>query len=231
MTFSHLREQCYHANRRLPALGLVDLTWGNVSVADGNKSVFAIKPSGVAYDEMTPRDIVIVDLEGRVVDGVLKPSSDTPTHALLLRSFPRAFSVVHTHSRHATAWAQAGRGIPLLGTTHADHFRHGIPVTRPLRADEIASDYELNTGRVIVETFQSIDPADVAAALVHGHGPFVWGGSVDAAVENAQVLEIIAQMARDTLALAPQAPALDPRLSEKHFLRKHGPQATYGQSA
>jgi L-ribulose-5-phosphate 4-epimerase len=231
MTHADIREQCWLANRRLPTLGLVDLTWGNVSVASADKSVFAIKPSGVAYDALTPRDIVIVNREGKRVDGTLNPSSDTPTHAILLREFPKAFAVVHTHSRHATAWAQSGRSIPCLGTTHADHFRHAIPVTRPLTPEEVAENYEHNTGQLIVETFRTLDPADVPAVLVHGHGPFVWGNSVDHAVENAQVLEIIAQMARDTFALVPDAPPLDTFLSEKHFTRKHGPKATYGQRA
>lgn len=225
-----IREQCVEANRRLPALGLVDLTFGNVSVAHPTEPVFAIKPSGVDYDALTPADIVIVGFDGATLEGSLRPSSDTPTHAHLLRGFPHAKSVVHTHSRHATSWAQAGLGIPCYGTTHADYFYGEIPVTRPMTPDEIAGAYELETGKVIVERFAALDPADVAAVLVHGHGPFAWGPTAAKAVETAQALEIVAEMAWKTRSINPAAVPLQQPLLDKHFLRKHGPSAYYGQS-
>jgi L-ribulose-5-phosphate 4-epimerase len=227
--WQEIREQCAEANRRLPTLGLVDLTFGNVSVAHPVEPVFAIKPSGVDYADLTPADIVIVGFDGATLEGKLRPSSDTPTHAHLLRSFPTAKSVVHTHSRHATSWAQAGLGIPCLGTTHADYFYGEVPVTRLLTPEEIAGDYELATGRVIVERFADLDPSEVSAVLVHGHGPFAWGPTAAKAVENAQALEIIAEMAWKTRSLNPAVPPLPPPLLDKHFRRKHGPGAYYGQ--
>ncbi len=228
--YQAIREECCEANRALPAIGLVDLTFGNVSVLDRDTGVFAIKPSGVAYEALQPDQMVIVDLDGQVVEGDLRFSSDTPTHAHLLREFPGVRSVVHTHSRHAVAFAQAGREITCFGTTHADYFHGPVPVTRHLTPEEIATSYEHHTGVVIVERFADIDPLAVPAVLVRGHGPFAWGPSAAKAVECAQALEIIAQMARDTLALDPEAYPLPTVLHDKHFLRKHGAGAYYGQS-
>ncbi len=227
--FDAIREECCAANAALPAAGLVDLTFGNVSVCDREAGVFAIKPSGVLYDKLTPAEMVVVDMDGKIVEGALRPSSDTPTHRRLFLAFAHARSIVHTHSRHAVAFAQAGREIPLLGTTHADYFRGAVPVTRALTAKEIGSDYEWETGNVVVERFASLDPAEMQAVLVRNHGPFTWGGSGAKAVENAIALEIIAQMALQSLALNPSAPAPARELVDKHFLRKHGPAAYYGQ--
>ena len=227
--FDAIREECCAANAALPAAGLVDLTFGNVSVCDREAGVFAIKPSGVLYDKLTPAEMVIVDMDGKIVEGALRPSSDTPTHRRLLLAFAHARSVVHTHSRHAVSFAQAGREIPLLGTTHADYFRGPVPVTRALTAKEIGSDYEWETGNVIVERFASLDPSDIPAVLVRNHGPFVWGASGEKAVETATALEIIAQMALHALQLDPAVPPPAAELVEKHFLRKHGPSAYYGQ--
>ncbi len=227
--FTAIREECCEANRALPASGLVDLTFGNVSVLDVEAGVLAIKPSGVSYAALRPENMVLVDLDGRVVEGDLRASSDTPTHRHLLRDFAGVRSVVHTHSRRAVAFAQAGREIPCLGTTHADYFHGPVPVTRALTPEEIESDYEWNTGAVIVETFAKIAPLDVPAVLVRGHGPFTWGASAAKAVENAVALEIIAQMARDALLLDPGADPLPQVLHDKHFRRKHGAGAYYGQ--
>ncbi|MDR1303940.1 MAG: L-ribulose-5-phosphate 4-epimerase AraD [Verrucomicrobiales bacterium] len=231
MNYQTLREECCEANRRLPALGLAALTFGNVSCLDRPRGVFAIKPSGVAYAALTARDIVILDLDGQVVDGRLRPSSDTPTHRRLFLAFNHIRAVAHTHSRHATAFAQARRAIPCLGTTHADYFHGAVPVTRPLTAAEIRGDYEWATGSVIVERFRKLDPAAVSGALVSGHGPFVWGGSGAAAVETAFALELVAGLARETLTLNPRAATVSAALRDKHFLRKHGAQAYYGQPA
>jgi L-ribulose-5-phosphate 4-epimerase len=227
--FQQLQEECWQANLRLPELGLIDLTFGNVSVADPERRVFAIKPSGVDYAALRVEDIVVLDYEGEVLAGELRPSSDTPTHRHLLRSFPGTRAVVHTHSRHAVAFAQAGRPIPCLGTTHADYFHGAVPVTRPMTPEEIATDYEWNTGAVIVERFADLDPAAIPAVLVRGHGPFVWGPSAIAAVETAQALEIIAHMALQTLQLDPEPAPFPTALLDKHFTRKHGPSAYYGQ--
>jgi L-ribulose-5-phosphate 4-epimerase len=229
--FSALRAECRQANLRLPELGLIDLTFGNVSVADPEAGVFAIKPSGVDYHALREEDIVVLDYEGQVICGSLRPSSDTPTHRHLLRAFPGIRAVVHTHSRHAVAFAQAGRPISCLGTTHADYFHGEVPVTRHLTPAEIAEDYEWHTGGVIVERFANLDPAAIPAVLVRGHGPFAWGPSAEKAVENAQALEIVAQMALQTLQLQPGASALPEELRDKHFLRKHGPAAYYGQKS
>lgn len=229
MTPTSLQEECCQMNRLLPGLGLVDLTFGNVSVLDRDSGVFAIKPSGVPYEALEPGDIVLVDLDGRQVGGELNPSSDTQTHRRLYQAFPGIRSVVHTHSRHAVAFAQAGRGIPCLGTTHADYFYGEVPVTRPMTSEEIQTAYEWETGNVIAERFQGLNPEHIPAVLVHGHGPFAWGPSGVKAVENAHALEIVAQMARDTLALCPEAPAISQVLLEKHFFRKHGRGASYGQ--
>jgi L-ribulose-5-phosphate 4-epimerase len=229
--YAQIREECCEANRQLRAIGLVDLTFGNVSVIDRASGVFAIKPSGVGYAELTPEMIVLVDLEGKVVEGKLRYSSDTPTHRRLFQAFTGASSIVHTHSRHATAFAQAGRPIPCLGTTHADYFYGEVPVTRPMTAKEIGGEYEWETGNVIAERFREINPDEMPAVLVHGHAPFVWGPSATKAVENAQALEIVAEMARKTLQINPQAEPLSPELLDKHFRRKHGAGAYYGQKA
>jgi L-ribulose-5-phosphate 4-epimerase len=227
--YSDIREECHAANKSLPSSGLVDLTFGNVSVCDRQAGVFAIKPSGVDYSAITPDDMVIVDFEGKVVEGALNPSSDTPTHRCLFLAFSEIRSVVHTHSRKAVAFAQAAREIPLLGTTHADYFRGAVPLTRALTPEEIASAYEWETGKVIVERFANINPNDIPAVLVRNHGPFTWGPSAAKAVENALALEIVADMAYHALTLASNAVSPALALSEKHFFRKHGATATYGQ--
>jgi L-ribulose-5-phosphate 4-epimerase len=231
MNHSSLREECCEANILLKRTGLVDLTFGNVSVIDRASGVMAIKPSGVPYERLTPADMVLLDLEGRVVEGSLNPSSDAPTHRRLLKAFPDAIrSVVHTHSRAAVSFAQAGSSIPCLGTTHADHFHGPVPVTRAMTEEEIRQAYEWETGGVILECFRELSPVDVPAVLVRGHGPFVWGTSGGKAVEYAQALELVAVMALDTLRLNPDIAPLDTRLLDKHFYRKHGPHATYGNS-
>lgn len=227
--FQSLREECLLANVALPATGLVDLTFGNVSVLDAEAGVFAIKPSGVPYDRLTPADIVLLDLDGNIVEGTLRPSSDTPTHRRLFRAFPGIRAIVHTHSRCAVAFAQAGREIPLLGTTHADYFNGPVPVTRAMTPEEVQDDYEWQTGNVIVETFAGLDPLAIPAVLVRNHGPFAWGTGGAKAVENAQALEIVAHMALQALSLNPAAPAPSQALIDKHFLRKHGAGAYYGQ--
>ena len=231
--YQDLKEECYEANLLLPHHRLIDLTFGNVSVADLARGVLAIKPSGVDYAHLRAEDIVVVDVErGGVVEGTLRFSSDTPTHRRLLQAFGGAGvrAVVHTHSRQATAWAQAGRAIPCLGTTHADYFYGEVPVTRPLSPGEIAGAYEWETGNVIVERFGGLDPLEVPAVLVHGHGPFTWGYDGKKAVETALALEIVAGMAFRTLQLNPAAAPLSRELLDKHFLRKHGPSAYYGQN-
>ncbi len=229
MSYRSIQEECYEANRSLPKLGLVDLTFGNVSVIDRAAGVFGIKPSGVDYSVLTPDDVVLIDLDGQQVGGAMRPSSDTPTHRRLFIAFESIHAVVHTHSRNAVAFAQAGRGIPCLGTTHADYFYGEVPITRPMTADEIATAYEWNTGEVIVERFRDLDPEQMSAVLVHGHGPFTWGPSGAKAVENAQALDIIAEMTRKALDLNPQATPISQALLDRHFLRKHGPGAYYGQ--
>jgi len=229
--YTELREECWAANRRLPELSLADLTFGNVSVIDRTAGVFAIKPSGVDYARLTPDDLVLLDLEGKIVEGKLRPSSDTPTHRRLLQAFSNIRAVVHTHSRNATAFAQAGHAIPCLGTTHANYFHGEVPVTRPMTAREVTSAYELETGNVIVEQFTPLDPDEAPAVLVHGHAPFVWGPSGSAAIETAQALEIVAEMARKTLQLNTAAEPISAHLLDKHFKRKHGGQAYYGQSS
>ena len=228
-SFTAIREEACEANRALGASGLVDLTFGNVSVLDRDAGVFAIKPSGVDYANLTPELMVLVDLAGKTVEGDLRPSSDTPTHGCLFRAIQGIRAVVHTHSRYATSFAQAAREIPVLGTTHADYFHGPIPVTRQLTAEEVAGDYELETGRVIVERFSGLDPLTVSAVLVRNHGPFAWGVSGPKALETAQALEIVAHMAWQTLALSPAAASLSHALRDKHFFRKHGSTAYYGQ--
>lgn len=232
MNYQDIREECCEANWALPKTGLVDLTFGNVSVLDANAGVFAIKPSGVDYAALRPEDMVIVDLKGEVVDGKLRYSSDTPTHRRLFLAFAEAGvrSVVHTHSRCAVAFAQAGREIPCLGTTHADHFYGAVPVTRPMTPEEIQGAYEWETGNVIVERFQGLNPMDFPAVLVNGHGPFAWNVSGTKAVEYAYALEVVADMALKTFSLSADHAGISRPLLDKHFLRKHGSNAYYGQS-
>jgi L-ribulose-5-phosphate 4-epimerase len=224
-----LREQVLQANLALPRHGLVTFTWGNVSGFDAETGLVAIKPSGVPYERLRADDIVVLTLQGERVAGTLKPSSDTPTHLHLYRSWPQLRGIVHTHSTHATAWAQAGLAIPALGTTHADYFHGAIPCARSLTRAEVEGDYELHTGHVIVETFRSIDPLACPGVLVAGHAPFAWGSSADQAVHNAVVLEEVARMALYTRLLAPQRGPIDQHLLDRHYLRKHGRHATYGQ--
>jgi L-ribulose-5-phosphate 4-epimerase len=226
---TELKREACEANRSLPGHGLVHLNFGNASALDRRRGIFAIKPSGVDYARLRPADMVLVDLEGRRVEGSLRPSSDTPTHLELYRKFESIGGVVHTHSLYATAFAQAGRPIPALGTTHSDFFRGKIPVTRLLRRREIAGDYETETGRVICEAFRGLDPAAVPGVLVNRHAPFAWGPTVAKALENAVAVELCARMAFLTLQLRPTVGAIDPVLLDRHFLRKHGAQAYYGQ--
>jgi len=231
--FRDLRERVLEANREIVRAGLVVLTFGNASAADRAAGVMAIKPSGVPYGELRPEAVTVVDLEsGAVVDGDYRPSSDTPTHLVLYRSFEAIGGVVHTHSAFATAWAQAGREIPCLGTTHADHFHGSVPVTRALTPEEIQGDYEERTGDVIVETLGrlGLEPLEMPATLVASHGPFTWGGDVEQAVENAVALEAVAAMASRTMLLQPGIEPIGNELLERHFQRKHGPSAYYGQS-
>ncbi|ACJ32913.1 L-ribulose-5-phosphate 4-epimerase [Anoxybacillus flavithermus WK1] len=224
-----LKRQVLDANLQLPRYRLVTFTWGNVSGIDRERGLVVIKPSGVAYDQMTTDDLVVVDLEGRVVEGKRKPSSDTLTHLVLYSSFPSIGGIVHTHSPWATIWAQAGRGIPALGTTHADYFYGEIPCTRPMTSEEIQGAYELETGKVITETFRFLDPLQVPGILVHGHGPFAWGKDPADAVHNAVVLEEVAKMAARTYMLNPNAQPISQSLLDRHYLRKHGVNAYYGQ--
>ena len=232
MPYDKLKERVLAANLALVEAGLVVLTWGNASGADRDAGVVAIKPSGVSYNQLAADDIVVLALEtGEIVDGHGRPSSDTPTHLHLYREFPGVNGVVHTHSTHATAFAQAQRPIPCYGTTHADNFYGEIPVTREMTRDEVETDYELNTGRVIVERFREggINADNVPGVLLASHAPFAWGSSVEKAVENAIVLEFTAQMALAGFALAPEMKPIPAYLLDKHFLRKHGAKAYYGQ--
>ncbi|AIA47877.1 L-ribulose-5-phosphate 4-epimerase [Serratia sp. FS14] len=228
---NELKRQVLAANLSLPAYGLVTFTWGNVSAIDRQSGLVVIKPSGIAYEAMTLEDLVVVDLEGKVREGRRKPSSDTATHLALYRAFADIGGVVHTHSRNATIWAQAGQPIPALGTTHADYFYGDIPCTRPMSEAEIAGDYEGETGKVIIETFNQTgrDPLQVPGVLVYSHGPFAWGKDAADAVHNAVVLEEVAIMAMATRQLAPAIAPMQPELLDKHFLRKHGKHAYYGQ--
>ncbi len=226
-----LKREVYEANLALPRHGLINLTFGNASAIDRGRGVFAIKPSGVDYDAMKADDMVLVDLEGEKVEGALNPSSDTPTHRKLFLAFAGIGGVVHTHSSHAVAFAQAGRPIPNFGTTHADYFNGEVPVTRKMTQREIASAYEWETGNVIVERFEGLDPADFPGVLVNRHGPFAWGPSVAKAVEAAVAVECIAHMALMSLQLAPNLGPNEPELHANHFNRKHGPGAYYGQGA
>lgn len=225
-----LKAQVCQANLDLVKEGLVIQTWGNASGVDRERGVFAIKPSGVPYDGMKPEHMVVVSLEtGEVVEGNLKPSSDTPTHLVLYRAFPKIGGVVHTHSLYATAWAQACKGLPAYGTTQADYWYGNVPCTRKMKPAEIKKDYEANTGDVIVETFRRLDPMQHPAVLVASHGPFTWGKDVAEAVHNASVLEFIARLNSETLRINPKIKPMQSVLLDKHFMRKHGPKATYGQ--
>jgi L-ribulose-5-phosphate 4-epimerase len=224
-----LRTEVYEANLEIVRRGLVLYTFGNASGVSRTDGLIVIKPSGVPYDKMTPRDLVITDLDGRVVEGSLRPSSDLATHATLYRAFPSIGGVVHTHSRHATAWAQARCEIPCLGTTHADYFCGCVPVTAALSAEEIAADYELNTGAAIIRAMEGRDPLGCPGVLVAGHAPFCWGASASDAAHAAVVLEELAAMAWQTLTINPSALEISAELRDKHHFRKHGPGATYGQ--
>lgn len=223
-----LKRKVYEANLALKQNGLITLTWGNVSEIDRESGLIVIKPSGVSYDVMTPEDMVVTDLDGNKVEGKWNPSSDLKTHLELYRTFPKIGGVTHTHSRWATIFAQAERCVPILGTTHADTFYGDVPCTRKLTPEEIDRDYELETGKVICETFSSIDPMDIPGVLVCSHGPFTWGKDAAKSVENAIVLEEVAMLAWHTLAMNPAA-AFQQELSDKHYFRKHGPNAYYGQ--
>jgi L-ribulose-5-phosphate 4-epimerase len=232
LKLSGLREQVWRANQALVPAGLVTLTFGNASGVDRRAGIFLIKPSGVPYERLRPQDLVAVSLaDGSVVEGELRPSSDTPTHLVLYQRFASIGGVVHTHSSEAASWAQAGRVIPAFGTTHADHFHGAVPVTRPLSREEVEGDYERETGEVIVATFKQLglEPLEMPAVLVAGHGPFTWGRDAEDAVANAAVLETVAGMARHTLELDPNARPIPSYVAEKHHRRKHGPNAYYGQ--
>jgi L-ribulose-5-phosphate 4-epimerase len=226
-----LKEKVWRANLDLIKHGLVALTFGNVSAIDREKGLMAIKPSGISYEELKPEHIVVVDLEGKVVEGNLKPSSDTPTHLKLYKVFREVGGVSHAHSEYATAFAQAAMEIPCLGTTHADYFHGPIPVTRFLGQDEVREDYEANTGKVIIERFAGLNPWQMPAVLVAGHGPFCWGRTPLEAVENSLILEKVAKMALGTLLANPEKGPLPDYILKKHFQRKHGPDAYYGQKA
>ena len=225
-----LKKIVCEANRMLPKHDLVRYTWGNVSGIDRENGLVVIKPSGVPYEEMKPEDMIVTDLQGTVLEGRWKPSSDMPTHLVLYRAFPEIGGVVHTHSRWATSFAQAGRSIPLLGTTQADYFYGDIPCTRPMTAEEIRGAYEEETGHVILETFRGLDPENLPGVLVHGHGPFAWGTDPLNAVHNAVVMEECAFMDYHALMLEPDLTGISDALRDRHFLRKHGKDAYYGQN-
>ncbi|HUK16138.1 MAG TPA: L-ribulose-5-phosphate 4-epimerase [Bryobacteraceae bacterium] len=224
-----LRSEVLEANLELVRRGLVIHTFGNASGISREHGMVAIKPSGVPYEKMTPADIVITDLEGKIVEGSLKPSTDLATHIALYRAFPAIGGVAHTHSRHATAWAQARRAIPCFGTTHADYFHGPVPVTEALSAAEIDGDYEANTGMAILRLLEGLDPLGCPAALVAGHAPFCWGKNATDAAHTAVIVEELAAMAWQTLTINPQAKPISDALHNKHYFRKHGPTATYGQ--
>ena len=224
-----LKADVCRANLELVRYGLVTLTWGNVSGFDSQDKLIVIKPSGVAYDRMSPEQMVVVDLDGNVVEGDLRPSSDTPSHVLLYRGFEGIGGITHTHSTRATMFAQARVELPCYGTTHADHFHGPVPLTRPLTQQEVEEAYEANTGRVIIERFAGIDPLEMPAVLVAGHAPFAWGKDAADSVKNAVALEAVAKMAMGTMAIRPDAPTLEPYVLKKHYTRKHGADAYYGQ--
>lgn len=226
-----LKKEVFEANMLLPKYHLITFTWGNVSAIDREKDLIVIKPSGVEYDTMSADDMVVCDMDGKVIEGHYKPSSDLMTHLELYRCFPDIGGVVHTHSQNVTSWAQAGKDIPALGTTHGDYFYGSIPCTRKMTPAEIAGEYELNTGKVIVETFQErkIDPDQIPGVLVHSHGPFTWGKDAKEAVHNAVILEELSAMALKTKIINPDVEDMQQELLDKHYLRKHGPGAYYGQ--
>jgi L-ribulose-5-phosphate 4-epimerase len=224
-----LKEKAWVCNQALPRAGLVIHTFGNASAFDPSAAVFAIKPSGVPFDMLKPEMMVVVDLEGKVVDGILRPSSDTLTHALLYRYWSDVGGIVHTHSPHAMAWAQARRPIPVLGTTHADCLARDVPCTAPMSDRMIRGNYEEETGQQILKTFRRLSHTEVQMVLVASHGPFTWGATAEQAVENSVLLELIAETALKTLQINPRTPRLRPALLKKHFQRKHGPNAYYGQ--
>ena len=227
--YTQLKKTVFEQNMRLKESGLVVLTWGNVSAIDRERGVVCIKPSGVSYSAMTADDMVVLDLDGNTVDGHYRPSSDTPTHLYLYKAFPEIGGIVHTHSSYATAWAQAGESIPAYGTTHADAFFGDVPCTRALTKEEIEGEYEHNTGAVIAEAFTSLDPNAVPAVLVKNHGPFTWGKNALDAVNTAITLEEVAKMALLTRQIKPSADRVDQHLLDKHYNRKHGANAYYGQ--
>ena len=226
-----LRKAVWEANMELPRRNLVTYTWGNVSGIDREKGLIVIKPSGVEYEDLTPEKLVIVDLDNNIVEGNLNPSSDTKTHVELYRAFPTLGGIVHTHSPHAVAWAQAGRDIPCYGTTHADYCYGPVPCARSLAAEEVEEDYERNTGKVIIETFteRGLDPKAVPGVICRNHGPFTWGKDAAQAVYHAVVLEEVAKMAMYTITIDPNTPSAPQHVQDKHYMRKHGPNAYYGQ--
>jgi L-ribulose-5-phosphate 4-epimerase len=229
MLLENLRKEVLAANLELVRRGLVLYTFGNASGIDRREGLVVIKPSGVSYDELKPEDLVITDLSGKIVEGDFRPSSDLPTHLVLYKHSPAIGGVTHTHSEFATAWAQAGRSIPCFGTTHADYFHGPVPITAALSDQQITADYEKNTGVAICRAFEGIDPETIPAVLVRGHGPFCWGADVATAAHHSVILEAIARMAYYTVALAHDADSLAPELHDKHFSRKHGSKAYYGQ--
>ncbi len=223
-----IKEDVYKANVDLKKHGLLIFTWGNASGIDRNQGMVVIKPSGIDYDKMKPEDMVICDLEGNVMEGKLKPSSDLPTHLYLYRNFINVGGIAHTHSTYATAWAQAGKGIPNIGTTHADYFVDKIPCTRQMTKEEVFEKYEENTGKIIVESFEGLNPVETPGVLVNNHGPFSWGKDINEAVHNAVVLEQVAKMASIAFTINPDL-KMNPHLIKKHYQRKHGKNAYYGQ--
>lgn len=229
MLLNQLRREVFEANIFLKKSGLVVLTWGNVSAIDRASGLVVIKPSGVEYSELTPENMVIMNLDGKVIEGTLKPSSDTPTHLELYKAFPQIGGIAHTHSRYATSWAQAGLGIPPLGTTHADYFYGEIPCTRDMTTDEVEEAYERDTGKVIIERFKELSVEEMPAVLVKNHGPFTWGKSAAKAVENALVLEEIAAMAQLSHSISGKPNNMPAHLMDRHYFRKHGARAYYGQ--
>jgi len=228
-TYDALKEQAFQANMEIPRRGLAIYTFGNVSAFDAERAVFAIKPSGVAYETLTAADMVVLDIDGNIVEGHLRPSSDTKTHAALYRAFPGIGGIVHTHSTYASAWAQAGMPIPIYGTTHADHLAEDVPCTALMTADAVERDYEAETGTQIIDCFRTRDPLQTPMVLVAGHGPFAWGKTAEKAVYHAVVLEELAKIASITRTLNPGASRLPEHLVRKHFERKHGKSAYYGQ--